>query len=197
MEKAVFLDRDGTIIEDVGYIGERGRVKFLPGVGEAVRSLNENGFRVIIVTNQAGVARGYFTEQTVRGLNRYIQGALAEQGARIDMIYYCPHHIDGVIEEYRRECYCRKPNPGMIEVAAREFDINLADSFVIGDKISDVEAGRRAGCRTALIAGEDPPDNKEGVIMTADYVAPDLCQAVEWLVKLNCPEGGIGEIEKT
>ena len=196
MGKAVFLDRDGTIIEDVGYIGERSRVRFLPRAGEAIRLLNENGFRVIVVTNQAGVARGYFTEQTVQGLNWYIQSALAEQGARIDMFYYCPHHIDGVIAEYRQDCYCRKPNPGMIEVAAREFNINLADSFVIGDKISDVEAGRRAGCRTVLIAGEDPPDNKEGVIMTADHVALDLCQAIEWLVKLNCPEGGIGETKK-
>ena len=197
MERAVFLDRDGTIIEDVGYIGERSRVRFLPGASQAIKSLNENGFGVIVVTNQSGVARGYFTEEMVQELNRYIREALAEQGAHIDMFYYCPHHIDGVIAEYRRECYCRKPNPGMIEVAVGDFGINLEDSFVIGDKASDIEAGHRAGCRTVLLTGADPPDTKEEIIMMADHVTPDLYRAVEWLVKLGCPEGGVGEIKKT
>jgi len=189
MERAVFLDRDGTIIEDVGYIDGCDKVKFLLGSGEAIRLLNETGFRVIVITNQAGVARGYFTEETVKEINEYVQESLAKQEAFIDMIYYCPHHVEGIIEEYRKECSCRKPNPGMIEKAVREFDIDLKNSFLIGDKISDIEAGRRAGCKTILLAGEDPPDNYKEDTVISDYVASDLHQAVEWLMKISYQTG--------
>ncbi|MFC1940600.1 D-glycero-alpha-D-manno-heptose-1,7-bisphosphate 7-phosphatase [Chloroflexota bacterium] len=183
MERAVFLDRDGTIIEDIGYPHERSIIKFLPRVSKAVRLLNESGFKVIIITNQAGVARGYFTEDTVKEINKYIQETLTKERAFIDMIYYCPHHIDGIIEKYRKDCYCRKPNPGMIEQAAREFGIDLEKSFVIGDKSSDIEAGRRAGCRTVLLTTENPSLNDKGTIVISDYTAPDLYEAVKWLVK--------------
>ncbi len=182
MERAVFLDRDGTIIEDVGYINGCDKVKFLSGVGEAIKLLNENGFRVIVISNQAGVARGYFTEETVKEINEHVQESLARQGAFIDMIYYCPHHAEGVIEEYRKECYCRKPNPGMIEQAVRDFGIDLKNSFVIGDKISDIEAGHRAGCKTILLAGEDHPDKYKEDTVISDYVASNLCEAVGWLM---------------
>lgn len=183
MEKAVLLDRDGTIIEDSGYIGEIDRVSFLPGAGKAIKLLNENGFKVIIITNQAGVARGYFTEETVREINGYIQESMAREGASIDMFYYCPHHIDGVIEEYRKDCYYRKPNPGMIEKAIRDFDIDLKECFVIGDKISDIEAGRRAGCKTILLAGEQSLENDEKIARMSDYITPDLYEAIQWLVR--------------
>lgn len=185
MERAVFLDRDGTIVEDVGYPHERSKIKFLPRVSKAIKLLNENGFKVIVITNQAGVARGYFTEETVREINRYVQESLAKQGAFIDMIYYCPHHIEGIIEEYSKECYCRKPNPGMIEQAVHEFGIDLKNSFVIGDKISDIEAGQRAGCKTILLAGEEPLNNEREITLIADHAAPDLYEAVKWLVKFS------------
>ena len=188
MERAVFLDRDGTIIEDVGYIGECSRVRFLLGASQAIKSLNENGFGVIVVTNQSGVARGYFSEETVQELNRYIREALAEQGAHIDMFYYCPHHIEGIIEEYRKECHCRKPNPGMIKEAAGEFDIDLKGSFVIGDKISDIEAGHRAGCKTILLADKRCPEEGEIALMP-DYIAADLYEAVGWLVDFSHQKG--------
>jgi len=189
MERAVFLDRDGTIIEDIGYIDECDKIKFLPGASKAIKLLNENGFKVIVVTNQAGVAKGYFTEETVKEINRYIQDSLAEQEAFIDMIYYCPHHIEGIVEEYRKECYCRKPNPGMIEEAVCDFGIDLKNSFVIGDKISDVEAGYRVGCKTILLADENPLSNKNESTMIATHIAPDLYEAAKWLVKISCPKG--------
>jgi len=185
MQRAVFLDRDGTIIEDIGYLAECSGIKFLPKVVEAIKLLNGNGFKVIIVTNQAGVARGYFTEETVKAINQYIQESLARQGALIDMIYYCPHHVEGIIEEYRKECYCRKPNPGMIEEAIREFGIDCGSSFVIGDKISDIEAGYRAGCKTILLAGKDPLNDEREIAMTSDHISPDLYEAAKWLVKLS------------
>ncbi len=181
MRRAVFLDRDGTIIEDASYIGEISRIKFLPMVSEAIKLLNESGFKVIITTNQAGVARGYFTEDAVREVNRYIEETLATQGALIDRTYYCPHHIEGTIKEYRKECHWRKPNPGMIEEAAREFSIDLRDSFIIGDKMSDIETGCRAGCRTLLLADKGSPEG-EKTASTPDYIAADLYEAVEWLV---------------
>jgi len=186
MEKAVFLDRDGTIIEDIGYPHERSKIKFLPRVSKAVRLLNENGFKVIVVTNQAGVARGYFTEETVKEINKYIQESLAKERAFIDKIYYCPHHVEGVIEEYRKECYCRKPNPGMIEKAAHDFGIDLENSFVIGDKSSDIEAGCRAGCKTILLTAENPSINGKETAVTSDYTAPDLYEAVKWLAQASC-----------
>ncbi len=186
MERAVFLDRDGTIIEDAGYLGERDKIKFLPRVSKAIKLLNENGFKVIVITNQAGVARGYFTEETVKEINKYIQESLAKQGALIDKTYYCPHHIEGTVEEYMKECHCRKPNPGMIEKAVCEFDIDLKNSFVIGDKTSDIEAGRRAGCKTILLTGEDPPNNGKEIALISDHVAPDLYEAAKWLLKHSC-----------
>jgi len=184
MERAVFLDRDGTIIEDVGYLDDCSKIKFLPRVSEAIKLLNKSGFKVIIVTNQSGVARGYFTEDTVKEINRYTQESLAKRGAFIDKIYYCPHHVEGTIEEYRKDCNWRKPNPGMIEEAAREFEIDLENSFVIGDKSIDIEAGRRAGCKTILLASEKHP-NKEGEIFLADHIATDLYEAVQWLMHLG------------
>lgn len=183
MEKAVFLDRDGTIIEDIGYLDECSKIRFLPRVSEAIKLLNENGFRVIVTTNQSGVARGYFTEETLREINRYIQESLSRQGALIDKTYYCPHHIEGVIEEYRKECHCRKPNPGMIKEAAVEHNIDLKGSFVIGDKISDIEAGHRAGCKTVLLADRGYPE--EEIASMPDYIAADLYEAVRWLVSSN------------
>ena len=194
MQRAIFLDRDGTIIEDAGYIGEINRIKFLPMVGEAIKLLNESGFKVIITTNQAGIARGYFTEEAVREVNRYIEETLAKQGAFIDRTYYCPHHIEGIVEEYRKECHWRKPNPGMIEEAAREHSIDLKNSFVIGDKISDIEAGHRAGCKAVLLVGKDSPNRKVEDALVSEHVATDLYKAVEWLLNLSHKKvGSYGE----
>jgi D-glycero-D-manno-heptose 1,7-bisphosphate phosphatase len=178
MVRAVFLDRDGTIIEDTGYVAGKDRVKFLPGTAEAIRRLNENGFKVIVVSNQAGVARGYFDEAAVKETNEYIREVLARQGARIDAFYYCPHHVDGIIEVYRRDCYYRKPNPGMIIKAGRDFTVDLTESFVIGDQISDIEAGRQACCQ-AILLSDEKVDN------CPYFTARDLPGAVTLILKFT------------
>jgi D-glycero-D-manno-heptose 1,7-bisphosphate phosphatase len=189
VERAVFLDRDGTIIEHVDYVYDCSQVKLIPRASEAIRLLNESGFKVIIITNQPGVARGYFTEETVREINKYIQECLAKEGARIDEVYYCPHHAEGTIEEYAKECDCRKPKPGMIVRAVRELGIDLEGSFAIGDRTIDVEAGERAGCRTVLLVDEDRPNDRKETATIADYVAPDLYEAVKWLIEFSRREG--------
>jgi len=188
MEKAAFLDRDGTIIEDTGYLGEISKVRFLPGANTGIKLLNDNGFKVIIITNQAGVARGYFTEETVKEINGYVQESLAREGASIDMFYYCPHHTEGVIEEYRKDCYYRKPNPGMVKKAAQDFSINLKKSFVIGDKHSDIETGRRAGCRNILLSKNNLPNEGGKTDVIPDHIAPDLHEAVKWIVNQGYQE---------
>ncbi|MFC1954550.1 D-glycero-alpha-D-manno-heptose-1,7-bisphosphate 7-phosphatase, partial [Chloroflexota bacterium] len=146
------------------------------------------GFKVIIITNQAGVARGYFTEETVREINRYVQESFAREGASIDMFYYCPHHVEGIIEEYRKDCCYRKPNPGMLNKAAKDFNINLKESFVIGDKYSDIEAGYRAGCRNILLRDNNLPDEGGETGVIPDYIAPDLHEAAKWIVNQGYQE---------
>ena len=178
--RAVFLDRDGVIIEDSGYVGEISRVNFLPLVGQAIRQLNAAGFKVIIVTNQAGVARGFFREEDVHRVNDYVCGKLAEENAVIDAVYYCPHHIEAVIEEYRKDCNCRKPKTGMIENAARDFNLDIKKSFLIGDSAKDIEAGRRAGCRTIMIN-----NTGNGHRINAHYTARSLVDAVRWILEFN------------
>jgi len=186
MQKAVFLDRDGTIIEDVGYLSDIGQIRILPGAAKALRLLNDNGFKVVIVTNQAGVARGYFTESMANEINEKLVRLLADRGSVVERIYYCPHHIEGIIAKYKKECNCRKPNPGMIEQAVKELAIDITNSVMIGDKNSDIEAGRRAGCgRTIFISGGINPEEVEALSQAADYIATDLLEAVKWLLHLN------------
>jgi D-glycero-D-manno-heptose 1,7-bisphosphate phosphatase len=148
---AVFLDRDGTIIEEVYYLACPSQVRLLPGAAEAIRDLNHAGFMVIVVTNQAGVARGYFPESRVAEVHSYLAARLADAGAKVDAFYYCPHHERDGIGGYRIACDCRKPRPGMLLRAAREHQLDLAESWMIGDKPSDVSAGSAAGCRSILV----------------------------------------------
>ncbi|MBN2239575.1 MAG: HAD family hydrolase [Dehalococcoidales bacterium] len=182
-QAAVFLDRDGVIIEDTGYIDSCSRVTTIPGIDEIIRSFNEHGFKVIVVTNQAGVARGYFTEETVHKINGYIQKQLEDRGARIDGIYYCPHHKEGIVPEYTKECYCRKPNPGMLEKAANDFGIDLMKSFLLGDKMSDIEAGFRAGCRTVYLVSEFSPNDTTTSSEKPDHTAMSLSDAGKWIIE--------------
>jgi D-glycero-D-manno-heptose 1,7-bisphosphate phosphatase len=149
--KAVFLDRDGTLIEEVNYLAHPEQVRLLPGAANAVRELNNAGILAIVVTNQAGVARGYFPESRIAEVHSRLTELLAEHGARIDGFYHCPHHATEGAGEYRVECECRKPKPGMLLTAAREWDVDLARSWMIGDKPSDAEAGIAAGCRAILV----------------------------------------------
>lgn len=141
--KAVFIDRDDTINRDVPYCSHPEDFKLLPGVGEGIKFLKENGFKIIIITNQSGIARGYFTKETLDRIHDRMRSDLAGYGASVDAIYYCPHHPD-------EGCDCRKPKPKMIFEAARDFDINIAQSYVIGDSEADIEMGNKAGCKKSL-----------------------------------------------
>jgi D-glycero-D-manno-heptose 1,7-bisphosphate phosphatase len=148
---AIFIDRDGTINEDFGYISKPEDLIIYPWVAEAVRLINKARLKTIVVTNQSGVARGIYTEDDLRLIHARMISELHKQGAQIDGVYYCPHHPDYGDERYRRECECRKPNPGMLRAAAREHTIDLARSFVIGDKASDISMASNAGARGALV----------------------------------------------
>ena len=150
MKRAAFIDRDGTINEEKEYLYRTDDFVFIPGVPQAIRMLNDAGFLVIVVTNQSGVARGYYTEEDVHLLHRYAASKLEQFGARVDAWYYCPHHPAGR-GSYALPCSCRKPMPGMLLEAAGRFAIDLESSIMIGDKLVDVEAGVAAGCRSILV----------------------------------------------
>lgn len=137
---AAFLDRDGVLNVDAGYTHQPNQLEWIPGAPQAVRLLNEAGFLVIVVTNQAGVARGYYDEATVRRFHAHMQNELAAYGAHIDAFYYCPHHPAGVVKEFAIRCHCRKPEPGLLEQAARDWPIDRDRSFLIGDKDDDLAA---------------------------------------------------------
>src|SRR5215831_5548666 len=142
---AVFLDRDGTIIEDVGYLDALDKIAWYPWSVDAIRALNRAGFPVVVITNQAGVARGYFSETFVQDTHRAIDARLAQGNARVDAYYYCPHHPDGSLAEYRQACDCRKPGGGLIERAARELGLDPTRSVVVGDAWTDIGAARSVG----------------------------------------------------
>jgi len=137
---AAFLDRDGVLNVDHGYTHKPGQLEWIAGAPEAVRLLNEAGFTVIVVTNQSGVARGYYDEATLRRFHTHMQDALRAQGAHIDAFYYCPHHPEGTVKEFAMRCQCRKPGTGMLDQAAREWPIDPGHSFLIGDKDADMAA---------------------------------------------------------
>jgi D-glycero-D-manno-heptose 1,7-bisphosphate phosphatase len=177
----VFLDRDGTIIEEVGYLREPAGVKLIPGAAGGIRRLNERGVAVVVVTNQAGVGRGYFPETAVAEVHGEVARQLAGAGggARWDAIYYCPHHPDDA-------CDCRKPGPGMFRRAAAEHGLDLTRSFVVGDKVSDVRAGALLGCRTVLVLtgyGIEEAGRAKAAGLTPDHVAADLGAAADWVLR--------------
>jgi D-glycero-D-manno-heptose 1,7-bisphosphate phosphatase len=152
---AAFLDRDGVINYDDGYIGTRDRVRWIPNVAKAIRRLNEAGYFVFFFTNQSGVARGYFTEEDVNKLHDWMRGELARDGARIDDIRFCPHHPQGTVTGYIQDHSWRKPAPGMLLDLAEHWPIQLEGSFVIGDRASDIEAGQAMGLPGFLFSGGD------------------------------------------
>ena len=179
---AVFLDRDGTIIEDVGYIGDPAKVKLLPGVADAIRRMAKAGFEIVVVSNQSGVARGLFDEDALSAVHTRMVELLGSQGASLDGAYYCPY-LEGpeaVVETYRCESELRKPEPGMLIQAANERDIDLSQSWMIGDARRDIEAGRRAKCQTIFLDTKGTLESDGQAAAT--HTAPSLLDACEWLV---------------
>ncbi|MFY9557193.1 MAG: HAD family hydrolase [Blastocatellia bacterium] len=149
--RAIFIDRDGTVNEDTGYISTPAELVIYPWTAEAVRLINTSGLKAIIITNQSGIARGIYSEEALAAIHARMIEELARDGARIDAVYYCPHHPDAGDAPYRMACECRKPRTGMLDAAAREHNIELTRSFVVGDKASDINLARNAGARGALV----------------------------------------------
>lgn len=170
--KAVFLDRDGVLIQDTNLLVGVDEVAFIPGTLEALRKLKELGFLLFVVTNQTVVSRGLATEGQVQAVHEYINRELE---MLIDRFYYCPHHPEATLAEYRTECGCRKPGSGMLEQGAREFGVDLQRSWMVGDRISDIVAGRNAGCRTVqVLSGEHGAKPIVSNAMPAELPEPDF-----------------------
>lgn len=186
LKGAVFLDRDGTISEEVGYIRDLEQFRLMPQSAEAVRLMNACGLTVIVVTNQAGVAKGHFSEEMVNRVHEKMETLLSNQGAVLDGVYYCPHHPEGVVETHRKTCACRKPGSGMIEKALKEHPINISHSYMVGDKITDVECAQRLGVKNILVLtgyGTDALKKMDAARMKRpDYIADDVLDAARWII---------------
>lgn len=187
MDKAVFLDRDGTINKEVTYLYRPEDLVILPGVPEAVKILRDNGFCILVVTNQAGIARGYYTVEHMHRLHRYLNEQLKRDGAWIDAFYYCPHHPEHGIGEYRKVCHCRKPDTGMFEMAEREYEIDKNHSYMIGDKRIDVQAGHNYGIRSILVGTgygreEREKSRRQGEEPFYDFYSETLMGAAEFII---------------
>ena len=188
-QPAAFLDRDGTLNVDVGYPDSLEKIVLIPGAVEAVRLLNRAGYAVVVVSNQSGVARGYFDEARVQAINRGVAEMFAQAGARIDGFYYCPHLPEAAVARYRRACGCRKPAPGMLQKAVREMHLDLARSLIIGDKYSDIAAGKALGLQAVLVrTGEGARQHAryeaDDAIPQPDHISDDVLAAVRWLLKV-------------
>lgn len=174
--RAVFLDRDGTIMEDTNYVGDVERVVLIPRAADALKRLRDAGYRLFIVTNQSGVGRGYFSREAVEQIHAHLDEHFAQSGVEFDRYYVCPHHPED-------NCDCRKPKPKFLQEAAREFDLDLARSFMIGDRPTDIGAGLSAGTKTILVltgAGRETLARNEA---TPDHVADDIAAAADWILR--------------
>jgi D-glycero-D-manno-heptose 1,7-bisphosphate phosphatase len=182
MRAAVFLDRDGTINEEVNYLDQADDLRLIQGAGEAIHLLNEAALPAILITNQSAIGRGYFSKARLNKIHRELARKLAGYDAHLDAIYYCPHRPD-------QGCTCRKPQTGLLELAAEEHGLDLDRCFLIGDKASDVEAGRRAGCRSILVLTGYGAEQRAAIeaSTTPDFAARDLLEAVHWILAQTEP----------
>ena len=184
--RAVFLDRDGTINREVHHLSHVDQFYLLPNAAEAIIRLNVAGFKVVVITNQSAIARGIISEETLAEIHEVMIEKLMAQGARVDAVYYCPHHPTAGDGALTISCDCRKPQPGMLLQAAAEMNIALEQSFMVGDTVSDLASGQAAGCRTALVLtghGSKAEKQLNGHSIQPDYVAPDILEAVRWILK--------------
>lgn len=179
MKKAVFFDRDGVINADYAYVGKIENFDFIKGVPQTLKKLKDKGYFLVLVTNQSGVARGMFTEADVLRVTAFMQESLRVYDACFDAVYYCPHHPQASVESYRMQCRCRKPNPGMLNQAAADHDIDMSDSVMIGDHASDLQAGLAAGVGRLILVGSHVESESQKV--RCDSVYSDLSEAAEHL----------------
>jgi D-glycero-D-manno-heptose 1,7-bisphosphate phosphatase len=188
MRPCVFLDRDGVLIEDVDLLTSVDDVRVLPGVPQTLARLRSRGFVLVVVSNQTVVARGMATEPDVTGIHTLLGRQLEQEAAGIDAWYFCPHHPHANVPDYRQDCECRKPRPGMLLRAQRDLEIDLQRSFMVGDRLSDVQAGAAAGCRTILVqTGKHlaPPIVGMGETYNSvrpDHTCADLAEAGQWIL---------------
>ena len=184
---AAFIDRDGTLTEEVGYVNHPGRLRLLPRTAEAIRRLNAAGVAAVVVTNQAGIARGYFSEDVLQATNAELLKQLKRAGASLDGLYVCPHHPPEGQPPFRGHCECRKPKPGLVLRAASELGLDLAASTVIGDRPSDLTMAHAVGARGVLVLtgyGRGEWEYRRATFpVTPDHVAGDLLDAVEWMLR--------------
>ena len=191
MRPAVFIDRDGTINEQHGYINHISRFILLPGVGKAISLLNQSDHIVVVTSNQSGVARGYFPIELVKATHELMKKELAKDNAYLDKIYFCPHHPDGVLPEYRKKCSCRKPDIGLVKKARSELDIDMERSYVIGDRWLDIEFAHNADLPGILVLTGYGKGELEYIVPHKGekpaYIAEDLLRAVRWILKQEGP----------
>ena len=179
MKRAVFLDKDGTLIENVPYNVDRRHIRLAPHAVDALLLLSGLGYELVLVSNQPGVALGRFPRGALLAVEEHLNDLFLAHGFKLAGCYWCPHHPEGTVPEYAFTCTCRKPLPGLLQAAAAELDIDLASSWMVGDILNDVEAGRRAGCRTILLDVGNETEWKHGLLRTPDFIACDLMQAAE------------------
>lgn len=191
---AVFLDRDGTLLDELGYLADPTRLRLFPGAADAVRRIGAAGFAVVVVTNQSGVARGLLDEPTLAAVHAELERRLAREGAILAGIYCCPHHPTEGEAPWRRDCECRKPRPGLLLAAARQLDLDLSRSWLVGDALRDLEAGRRAGVGHLVLVGTGKGGNEREAAEAAEGLRftyePDLSAAADGILAAT---GGAGD----
>lgn len=180
--KAVFMDKDGTLIENVHHDADPAKVRLVPGAGELCRELTERAFRIIVVANQPGVTLGLITRRQLLGVRDEIDSRLREFGSALDAFYYCPHNPYGIGMMRPSRCSCHKPRPGLLQRAARRFGISLSSSWMVGDTLDDIESGNRAGCRTILVDNGGETGRRGGDRREPDFVVRELAEAKELIL---------------
>lgn len=188
MHKAVFIDKDGTLIPDIPYNIDPSRISLNAGAAQAVKRLRDEGYLAIVISNQSGLALGYFDETALERVRQKIGQLLAVEGAKLDDFLFCPHHPEGIVNEYALECDCRKPQAGLLFRAAAKYDIDLAKSWMIGDILNDVEAGKRAGCKTILLDNGGETEWEVNEMRTADFVVSDFEEALACILNIHGDE---------
>ena len=182
MEKAIFIDKDGTLIPNIPYNVSPDLIRIESNALDGLKQLKANGYLLIIISNQAGIALGKFKIESLNGVEHKIRILLSEENIHLDGFYYCPHHPEGTLEEYRLDCLCRKPKPGMILKAAEELGIDLIGSWIIGDILHDIEAGNRAGCKTILIDKGNETEWLINDLREPDFTVSNINQAAEYIL---------------
>jgi D-glycero-D-manno-heptose 1,7-bisphosphate phosphatase len=194
---AIFIDRDGTLSEEVGYVNHPSRLRVFPYSARAIKLLNENGWLAIVITNQAGVARGYFSEEMVVTVHDLLKKQLAAEGATLDAVYYCAHHPSVGEPPYRLDCVCRKPKPGLINTAVLDFAVDLSHSWMIGDRYSDIELAHNAGVRSAFVLSGygrgEWEQQRDNWLYHPDLIAENLLQAIQQIVGHHETAEGAGD----